>query len=320
LRILIAGGTGFVGKNLTESLSRTYGENNVTAVGQKDGNLTSVYEFSKVMYKHRPNVLVHAAGFVGGIGFNAENPGLMIKNNLAMGLNAVEQALEYRCKLVMLGTVCAYPKFTPVPFKEEDLWSGYPEETNAPYGIAKKTIMKMVETYHEQFGLNAVNLIPVNMYGPHDHFNTSTSHVIPALILKVLRAKKYNTELVVWGDGSASREFLYVEDLAEAVVQAIENDPGPEPINIGTGSEITIRDLVTKICDIIEFKGDIVWDDFKPNGQPRRCLDTTRAKDRLNFESNIGLDSGLKKTINWFVKNYNINTECCNSEVKCNEQ
>jgi len=301
LKILIAGGTGFVGQNITEALSRTYGEDNVIALGQKDCDLTSNYGFAKIMEYHKPSVVVHAAGFVGGISHNADNPGRMLKQNLAMGLNVVEQVLTHRSKLVMLGTVCAYPKFTPVPFKEEDLWSGYPEETNAPYGIAKKTIMKMVETYHEQFGLNAVNLIPVNMYGPHDHFNTSTSHVIPALILKVLRAKENNTSLTVWGDGTASREFLYVEDLAEAIVESIEKNPGPEPINIGTGAEITIRDLVTKICDIIEFTGEIIWDTSKPNGQPRRCLDTTRAKERLGFEANIGLDTGLKKTINWFV-------------------
>jgi GDP-L-fucose synthase len=301
LKILITGGTGFVGKNLTEALCRTYGEDNIIPLSRQDCDLTTGYGFAKTMENHKPSIVVHAAGFVGGISYNAENPGFMLKENLAMGLNVVEQALTYRSKLVMLGTVCAYPKFTPVPFKEEDLWSGYPEETNAPYGIAKKTIMKMVETYHEQFGLNAVNLIPVNMYGPHDHFNTSTSHVIPALILKVLRAKKANTALTVWGDGSASREFLYVEDFAEAVVQAIENDPGPEPINIGTGAEITIRDLVTKICDIMDFNGEIIWDKSKPNGQPRRCLDVTRAKERLGFEANIGLDTGLKKTINWFV-------------------
>ena len=301
MKILIAGGTGFVGQNITEALSRTYGEDNVIALGQKDCDLTSNYGFAKIMEYHKPSVVVHAAGFVGGISHNADNPGRMLKQNLAMGLNVVEQVLTHRSKLVMLGTVCAYPKFTPVPFKEEDLWSGYPEETNAPYGIAKKTIMKMVETYHEQFGLNAVNLIPVNMYGPHDHFNTSTSHVIPALILKVLRAKENNTSLTVWGDGTASREFLYVEDLAEAIVESIEKNPGPEPINIGTGAEITIRDLVTKICDIIEFTGEIIWDTSKPNGQPRRCLDTTRAKERLGFEANIGLDTGLKKTINWFV-------------------
>ena len=303
MKILITGGTGFVGQNLTEALSRTYGEDNVISLGRKDCDLTSGYGFAKIMEDHKPSVVVHAAGFVGGISYNAENPGFMLKDNLAMGLNVVEQALTYRSKLVMLGTVCAYPKFTPVPFKEEDLWSGYPEETNAPYGIAKKTIMKMVETYHEQFGLDAVNLVPVNMYGPHDHFNTSTSHVIPALILKVLRAKKDNTALTVWGDGLASREFLYVEDFAEAVVQAIENDPGPEPINIGTGAEITIRDLVTKICDIIEFKGEIIWDKSKPNGQPRRCVSYQRAKEKIGFEPTTKLKDGLKKTIEWFIEN-----------------
>ena len=310
MRILITGGTGFVGTNLTNVLSENYGKENVFPVGRRviGGSMTNSDAFDAVMKDVMPDVLIHAAGFVGGIEKNADNPGLMIRENLAMGIEAVDKALAYNAKLIMLGTVCAYPKFTPVPFKEEDLWNGYPEETNAPYGIAKKSIMKLAETYHEQFGLDVVNLIPVNMYGPYDHFNTTTSHVIPALILKVLRAKQNNEPLSVWGDGSASREFLHVTDFANAVARAIESNPGPEPINIGTGKEISIKSLVNKICRLVNFDGPINWDTSKPNGQPRRCLDTTRAKDRLNFQSYIDLEIGLAQSIQWFKNHSGENT------------
>lgn len=306
MKILITGGTGFVGTNLTNALGVSYGKENVFPVGRRVlcGSMTNSDAFDAVMKDVMPDVLIHAAGFVGGIEKNANNPGLMIRENLAMGIEAVDKAFTYGVKLIILGTVCAYPKFTPVPFKEEDLWNGYPEETNAPYGIAKKSIMKLAEAYHEQFGLNVVNLIPVNMYGPHDHFNTTTSHVIPALILKVLRAKQNNEPLSVWGDGSASREFLHVDDFSTAVERAIESNPGPEPINIGSGKEITIKDLVKKICRLTGFDGLVNWDISKPNGQPRRCLDTTKAKDRLNFEAQTDLELGLAQTIQWF-KNHN---------------
>jgi len=200
-----------------------------------------------------------------------------------------------------LGTVCAYPKHTPVPFKEEDLWNGYPEETNAPYGIAKKTLMRLVEAYHEQYGLNGVNLIPVNMYGPHDHFNLTSSHVIPALILKIKQAIDNNDRSVtLWGTGQASREFLYVEDCAEAILLALEKNVSPEPMNIGTGREIKICELIETISDIMGFDGDILYDTTKPDGQPRRCLDTSQAKERLGFEARTSLAEGLTKTIEWF--------------------
>jgi len=206
----------------------------------------------------------------------------------------------------MLGTVCAYPKHTPVPFKESDLWNGYPEETNAPYGIAKKSLMKLVETYHEQYNLNGINLIPVNMYGPNDHFNLTSSHVIPALIMKVNEAiKNRSKSIMLWGTGEASREFLYVNDFCDAVIAAIENEPGPEPINIGTGKEIKISSLIELICTLMGYDGEIEYDTSKPDGQPRRCLDVTRAKLRLGFEAKTSLNLGLKQTIEWYRRMVN---------------
>ena len=222
--------------------------------------------------------------------------------NLIMGANLIHQAYKHKIpKFILLGTVCAYPKYTPVPFVEEALWDGYPEETNAPYGIAKKTLMRLVEAYHEQYGLNGVNLIPVNMYGPHDHFNLTSSHVIPALILKVKNAIQNNSEsITLWGTGQASREFLYAPDCAEAICLAIEKDVSPEPINIGTGREIKISELIETITDVMGYDGKIIYDSTKPDGQPRRCLDTSRAKERLGFEAKTGLFEGLTKTIEWF--------------------
>ena len=221
--------------------------------------------------------------------------------NLIMGTNLIHQAMKYRVpKFILLGTVCAYPKHTPVPFKEEELWNGYPEETNAPYGIAKKTLMRLVEAYHEQYDFNGVNLVPVNMYGPHDHFNLTSSHVIPALILKFYEAIKSGEDVTLWGTGEASREFLYAPDCAEAIKLAIQKDVEPEPINIGTGKEIKIIDLAETIADLMSFNGTIFFDSSKPDGQPRRCLDTTRAKERLGFEATTDLKDGLKHTINWF--------------------
>ena len=250
-----------------------------------------------------PDVIVHAAGSVGGILANKENPGKFMYENLIMGANLIEAARTKGVKkFILLGTVCAYPKHTPVPFKEEELWNGYPEETNAPYGIAKKTLMRLVEAYHEQYDFNGVNLVPVNMYGPHDHFNLTSSHVIPALILKFYEAIKSGKDVTLWGTGEASREFLYAPDCAEAIKLAIQKDVGPEPINIGTGKEIKIIDLAETIADLMSFNGTIFFDSSKPDGQPRRCLDTTRAKERLGFEATTDLETGLKSTIEWFWK------------------
>ena len=252
----------------------------------------------------QPDVIVHAAGSVGGILANRENPGKFMYENLIMGANLIEAARQCGVgKFVMVGTVCAYPKFTPVPFEEKQIWNGYPEETNAPYGIAKKTLMKLLETYHEQYEMNCANLIPVNMYGPHDHFNLTSSHVIPALILKFYNAMNNGErEVTIWGTGEASREFLYVEDCADAISLAITKDVEPDPINIGTGKEIKVKDLVTEIAEQMGYEGSIVYDDSKPDGQPRRCLDTSRAKARLGFEAKTDFQTGLKQTIEWFLK------------------
>ena len=233
---------------------------------------------------------------------------MFMYDNLIMGANIIEEARHQGIsKFILLGTVCAYPKFTPVPFKEEELWNGYPEETNAPYGIAKKTLMKMIETYHEQYQFNGVNLIPVNMYCPYDHFNLTSSHVIPALILKVYQAKiNGDSNITLWGTGQASREFLFAEDCAEAIKLSIEKNIGPEPINIGTGKEIKICELIETIADIMGFDGKIIYDDNYPDGQPRRCLDITKAKEKLGFEAKTNLYEGLNKTIQYFW-NHHVN-------------
>jgi GDP-L-fucose synthase len=299
MKVLLTGATGFLGKNLAPVLSEDY---EVVGYGSEPWDLRDQSKVEYIVQKIRPDVIVHAAGSVGGIGANKENPGKFMYENLIMGTNLIHQSMKYRVpKFVLLGTVCAYPKHTPVPFKEEELWNGYPEETNAPYGIAKKTLMKLVETYHCQYGFNGVNLIPVNMYGPHDHFNLTSSHVIPALILKFYDAIQSGKDVTLWGTGEASREFLYAPDCAEAIKLAIEKDVGPNPINIGTGKEIKIKDLATEIAEQMGFSGKIIYDDSKPDGQPRRCLDTTRAEEVLGFKAKTDLQVGLKQTIEWFL-------------------
>lgn len=253
-KVLVTGATGFVGKNIKRVLERSY---SVVGVGSADWDLRRQDHCQQMLSSTRPDVVVHVAGTVGGIGANQENPGKFMYENLVMGTNLIHECMiQKTAKFVMLGTVCAYPKFTPVPFVEADLWNGYPEETNAPYGIAKKALMKLVETYKEQYGFNGVNLIPVNMYGPYDHFNLTSSHVIPALILKVRQAiQNKERSISIWGTGKASREFLYAPDLAEAVELAIQTNVSPEPINIGTGKEITIAELVSCITRLMNFRG-----------------------------------------------------------------
>jgi nucleoside-diphosphate-sugar epimerase len=299
MKVLLTGSSGFLGQNLKPALEEHY---EVVGVNS-EWDLRSQTKAQYVIDKHEPDVIVHAAGSVGGIGANKENPGKFMYDNLAMGMNIIEAARKYRVpKLILLGTVCSYPKHTPTPFKEEELWNGYPEETNAPYGIAKKALMRLVEAYHEQYGMNGVNLIPVNMYGPHDHFNLTSSHVIPALILKVYNAiKSGDKSIELWGSGQASREFLFAPDCAEAIKLAIQKDVSPEPINIGTGKEIKICDLITEIADQMGYEGEMIYDSSKPDGQPRRCLDVSRAKDKLGFESRTSLQEGLQKTIEWFL-------------------
>lgn len=308
MKVLLTGGTGFLGKNIVDY----FHAHGVTTVpmGSDIFDLRSSNACKKALCQYEPDVVVHAAGSVGGILANKENPGRFMYDNLAMGMNIIEQGRLYRdrykndFKIIMLGTVCAYPKFTPTPFSEDSLWDGYPEETNAPYGIAKKALMKLGETYHEQYGMNIVNLIPVNMYGPHDHFNLTSSHVIPALILKFVNAiKNGEEEVTLWGTGEASREFLYAADCAAAIKKAIDTPIGPEPINIGTGKEITIHDLAVEIANQLGYEGFITFDTSKPDGQPRRCLDTSKAKELLDFTASVDLREGLKLTIEWFLNN-----------------
>ncbi len=302
MKVLLTGSGGFLGQNLTPVLSKDY---SVYGPRARNWDLRKQSTCNQLVRYIRPDVIVHAAGSVGGIGANQENPGKFMYENLIMGANIIHAAKEFGVeKFVLLGTVCSYPKHTPVPFKESDLWEGYPEETNAPYGIAKKALMKLVETYNEQYGFNGVNLIPVNMYGPHDHFNLTSSHVIPALILKVYNAMKNgDSSITLWGTGQVSREFLYAEDCAEAIKLAIEKDVPPDPINVGTGKEIKICDLASEIAEQMGFGGEILYDSDKPDGQPRRCLDTTKAKKLLGFEAKTSFQEGLKKTIEWFLRN-----------------
>lgn len=300
MKILLTGATGFLGQNLKPILSQSH---DVFGIGS-DWDLRDQDQCHKLLanFQSDTDIIVHAAGTVGGIGANKENPGRFMYDNLIMGTNLIHEAMQQQVsKFILLGTVCAYPKHTPVPFEEKDIWNGYPEETNAPYGIAKKTLMRLLEAYHEQYGMNGVNLIPVNMYGPHDHFNLTSSHVIPALILKIDQAIKQKAKsITLWGTGQASREFLYAPDCAEAIKLAIEKDMSPTPINIGTGKEIKICDLIEAICDIMAFDGAILYDTSKPDGQPRRCLNTSKAEQLLGFKARTSLQDGLVHTIKWF--------------------
>jgi len=312
MRILLTGGTGFLGQNIQENLGQFINQDySLSVMGSSVYDLRCQHACRKMIQYHNPDVIVHAAGSVGGIGANKENPGKFMYENLIMGTNLIERArIEKIPKFILLGTVCAYPKHTPVPFIEESLWDGYPEETNAPYGIAKKTLMRLLQAYGEQYGMRGANLIPVNMYGPHDHFNLTSSHVIPALILKFYNAMRNGeNEINIWGTGKASREFLYAPDCVEAIARAIETEVDLNPINIGTGKEITINDLVYEIGEQMGWDGVVNWQTDKPDGQPRRCLDTSSAKKLLDFEAKTSLKTGLKQTIEWFLNNKKQETE-----------
>ena len=306
MRYVITGGAGFLGKHLQARLHNAgVKPDDIFVPIIEDFDLTQKPDCERLYKEARPDVVIHLAAQVGGIGANQLNPGRYFYANMAMGLHLIEEARIHNLKkFVQIGTICAYPKFTSVPFKEDDLWNGYPEETNAPYGIAKKALMVMCQAYRQQYGLNAIYLLPVNLYGPGDNFDLESSHVIPALIRKCIDAKRNKADhLTAWGTGSVSREFLYVEDAADGIYLATQNYNKPDPINLGAGSEITIKNLTELIARLCNFQGKIIWDPTKPDGQPRRCLDTTRAKTEFNFTAKTPFETGLKKTIAWYEAN-----------------
>lgn len=300
-RIIITGGEGFLGRHLIKKLEdRGYLQLYVADLPEYD--LVHLADIQRMYDRSKPDIVIHLAAKVGGIGFNQENPAALFYENLMMGTQLLHEGYLRKIeKFVAIGTICAYPKFTPVPFKEEDLWNGYPEETNAPYGLAKKMMLVQSQSYRTQYGFNSIFLLPVNLYGPGDNFDPLSSHVIPALIKKCVDAQlNHEDDVVVWGTGSATREFFYVEDAADAIAMAMEQYNKSDPVNIGAGFEISIKDLVALIVDLTGFKGRIVWDKTKPDGQPRRMLDTTKAYREFGFKAKTDFKTGLKKTIEWY--------------------
>jgi GDP-L-fucose synthase len=300
-RVMVTGGAGFLGSAVLRRL-REAGATEVFVPHVEDYDLRTRTDIDRALADGRPDLVIHLAAVVGGIGANRENPGRFFYDNAIMGIQLIEQArLAGVAKFLTVGTVCAYPKFTPVPFHEDDIWDGYPEETNAPYGLAKKMLLVQSQAYRDQYGFNAIYLIPVNLYGPGDNFNPESSHVIPALIKKCLDARERGDSYIeAWGTGSASREFLFVDDAARAIVLAAERYDGRDPVNLGVGSEITIRDLTELIAHLTGFHGEIRWDPSKPDGQPRRALDTSRARERFGFTAATSFEDGLKQTIAWY--------------------
>lgn len=303
-KIIVTGGAGFLGSHLVEKL-RARGCSHIFVADVKNYDLRHRSEIERMFRDFPPDITIHLAASVGGIGANQKNPGSFFYDNAVMGIELIEQARKIGLeKLVLLGTICAYPKFCPVPFREEDLWNGYPEETNAPYGLAKKMLLVQAQAYRQQYGLNAIYLLPVNLYGPRDNFDLETSHVIPAMIRKCLSAKvRGETEIELWGSGNPTREFLYVKDAAEAIALAAERYTGAEPLNIGSGSEISIHDLAALIARLTGFTGRFVWNTSKPDGQPRRRLDVEAAYRAFGFRARTDLETGLQETIDWFTAN-----------------
>jgi GDP-L-fucose synthase len=301
--IVITGGAGFLGGFVIEKL-KSLGFNNIFVPRRKDYDLTHEADVERLYNDAKPKIVLHLAAEVGGIGANRDNPGRFFYANAAMGLHLIEQARRAKLKkFVQIGTICAYPKFTPVPFKESDIWNGYPEETNAPYGVAKKALMVMCQAYRQQYGLDAIYLLPVNLYGPRDHFDLQTSHVIPALIRKCVEARdRGDATISAWGSGKASREFMFVKDCAEGIVSAMQHYHSADPLNLGNGREITIKALTELVAKLSRFTGKIVWDPTKPDGQPRRCLDVSAAKAAIGFEAKTTLEDGLAETIAWYEK------------------
>ena len=309
-KIVVTGGAGFLGGFVLNRL-KSQGYTNLVSLRKRDYDLTNEAAVERLYAVERPAAVLHLAAEVGGIGANRDNPGRFFFANMAMGLHLIEGARRHGLKkIVQVGTICAYPNLTPVPFKEADLWLGYPEVTNAPYGIAKKALLVMCQAYRQQYGLDAVYLLPVNLYGPNDNFHPHSSHVIPALVRKCVEARDAGADhITAWGTGSASREFLYVEDCAAGIVAAMERYDSPEPMNLGSGREIKIKALTELVAKLADFKGRIVWDATKPDGQPRRCLDVTRAQQEIGFTAGTTLEDGLAKTIRWFEQNRSNLTE-----------
>lgn len=303
-RVCVTGGAGFLGYHVIRELEQR-GATDIFIPTIEDYNLVRLEDINRMLETAQPDVVIHLAASVGGIGANLEHQAEFFYENLMMGVQLIHQSwLHGVKKFVAIGTICAYPKFTPVPFKEEHLWDGYPEETNAPYGLAKKMLLVQSQVYRQQYDFNSIFLLPVNLYGPRDNFNPASSHVIPSLIRKCVEAQERGEpRIVVWGDGSPTREFLYVEDAARGIVMATEKYDGAEPVNLGAGFEISIKDLAELIARLTGFEGEIVWDQSKPNGQPRRCLDTSRAFQYFGFRAEVPFEEGLRRTVDWYRRN-----------------
>ena len=300
-RVVVTGGAGFLGREVCTALE-AYGPSSILTPRSFEYDLRRREAVRRLLRMTKPEVIVHLAAVVGGIGANRANPGLFFYDNAIMGIQLLEEArLAKVAKVVLIGSICSYPKHAAVPFREDDIWNGYPEETNAPYGLAKKMLMVQAQAYRQQYGMNAITLLPVNLYGPHDNFNPETSHVIPALIRKAIEARDSGaTSLDAWGTGSASREFLFVRDAARGIAAATEQYDKPEPVNLGSGREITIRQLAEMICRLCRFTGEIRWDPSQPDGQPRRCLDVSRAREEFGFEASTPFAEGLRQTVAWY--------------------
>ena len=299
-RVLLTGGNGFLGKALRAELARR-GANDVLAPTRRDLDLLDIAAVRRFLHDEKPNLVIHAAAVVGGIGANRDHPGRFFYENAAMGIHLIEESRESGVEtFICIGTVCAYPKFTPVPFREDDLWNGYPEETNAPYGLAKRMLLSQLQAYRQEYGFHGIFLLPANLYGPGDNFDPQTSHVIPAMIRKFMEAVDIGDPVTLWGDGSPTREFLYVDDAAEGIVAAAEGYDSPEPLNLGTGRETSIRELANLIAAETGYSGEIIWDVTAPNGQPRRQLDTSRAEKAFGFRAGTAFSDGLRRTVEWY--------------------